>query len=73
MLRLLSPGLLDRQQAYVDLMGHTDVQTTESRYAIFTVWLFGISRGLPHIWGHGIISEKPGRVCHIERYEKQIT
>jgi GntR family transcriptional repressor for pyruvate dehydrogenase complex len=26
-------------------------------------WLSRSSRGLPHIWGHGIIGEKPRRLC----------
>jgi putative transposase len=32
----------------------------------FSSWLSGSSRGLPHIWGHGIISEKPRRLCQVE-------
>lgn len=39
-----------------------DSQDKPATHAITEFWLFGISRGIPHIRGHGIIDEKPRRL-----------
>jgi arylsulfatase A-like enzyme len=36
-------------------------------------WLSGSSRGIPYIWGYGIIGEKSRRLCYAEHYGSQIT
>ena len=43
------------------------------RYPCFRYRLSGSSRGIPHIWGYGIIGEKSRRLCYAEHCGSQIT
>jgi hypothetical protein len=45
MLKLFSPSLLDRRQAYIDLVSHAEVQKIERRYATLRRKLLGTERG----------------------------
>ena len=61
----------DKEELWKELQEALDKQAALEKQ--LEARLSGSSRGIPYIWGYGIIGEKSRRLCYAEHYGSQIT